>query len=336
MWEGRSIGAALRIFSAVMAVLLIDGSTQRVAAQPENILVYRGSDRQQMLVAGAKQERQVTIYTGLVVNVALRPLIDAFAEKYPFIRVNYLREDSEGIITRVDAEVKAHNVIADVIEGTDVDELAIAADIVQPFYSPVVEEYPETYRDPRGLEAPTRLSYFSLAYNTRLVPSEKVPRGYDDLLDPIWRGKMAWRIGTASGTPLFITNLRLAWGEERAMTYLRKLVGQKIINFGSGSARTLVDRVVAGEYPIALNVFAHFPLVDAAKGAPVYSKLLAPVPSTPSSVLIPKNAPHPNAAMLFVDFMLSKDGQQVLSKAGLFPAHPEVPLRRWWRQWIPR
>ena len=72
---------------------------------------------------------------------------------------------------------------------------------------------------------PTRLSYYSIAYNTRLVPADKVPKSYDDLLDPQWKGKMAWRIGSATGTPLFITNLRLAWGEEKAQRLFREAQG---------------------------------------------------------------------------------------------------------------
>lgn len=320
----RFIKAASLVCTLVTAVSLLAIPARQALAQTDNILLYHGADRQQKLIAGAKREGEVNVYTALVANVAGRPLINAFMRTYPFVKVNYLREDSEGIVTKVSAEERAHRVLADVIEGSGVHALAVAAKIVQPFYSPIVDQYPKQYRDPRGLSAVTRVSYFSLAYNTRLVPRNKVPQSYEDLLDPIWRGKMAWRVGSASGTPMFITNLRLAWGEQRAMAYFHKLAKQHLINFGSGSSRTLVNRVVAGDYPIALNVFAHFPLVSAAKGAPVNSKLLAPVPCTPSSLLIPKNLPHPYAAMLFADFMLSKAGQEVLSKAGLFSARSDV------------
>jgi iron(III) transport system substrate-binding protein len=79
-----------------------------------------------------------------------------------------------------------------------------------------------------------------MAYNTKLVPKDQVPQSFEDLLDPKWKGKIAWRIESASGTSLFLTNLRLAWGEERAMDYFKKLSQQKIVNFGSGSARTLI------------------------------------------------------------------------------------------------
>ena len=170
----------------------------------------------------------------------------------------------------------------------------------------------------------SRLSYFGLAYNTKLVPPGAQPKSYQDLLDPKWKGKLAWRIGTSGGAPLFITSLRVAWGEERAMAYFRALRQQGIVNFGAGSARTLVDRVMAGEYPVALQIFAHHPLISAGKGAPVASQLLDPVTVTNSTLLIPKGVRHPHASLLLADFILSKEGQETLAKAEYYPALPGV------------
>jgi iron(III) transport system substrate-binding protein len=295
------------------------------AAAGADILTYRGPDREERIIAGAKKEGEVVIYTGLVVNVALRPLSEAFMAKYPFVKMTYWRAASEDIAVKVSAEIRANRPIADVIEGTGMSEPALAQGIIQPFYSPMMAALPSSLLDSAGLTAPSRLSYFALAYNTNLVPADQVPRSYEALLDPMWKGKMAWRIETDSGTPLFITNLRVAWGEDRAMEYFKKLAGQKIVNFGSGSARTLLDRVIAGEYPMALNMFAHFPEVSAAKGAPVQAKLLDPVASTASTISVPKNIRHPNAAMLLIDYILSKEGQGVLAKAGVFPARSDTP-----------
>ena len=153
-----------------------------------------------------------------------------------------------------------------------------------------------------------------------------MPKSYDDLLDPRWKGKLAWRIGTSSGTPLFITTIRMSRGEEEARLYFEKLSSQKIINFGSGSARTLVDRVIAGEFPIALNIFAHHPLISKAKGAPVNTQLLDPVPSTAGTMIVPRGVRHPYAAMLLADFILSQEGQGIFAKAEYFPVRPDVPL----------
>jgi ABC-type Fe3+ transport system substrate-binding protein len=180
------------------------------------------------------------------------------------------------------------------------------------------------YLDPKGHLAPTRLSYFSIAYNTKQVPADKVPKTYEDLTDPQWQGRMAWPYAN-TGRYLFMINLRLAWGEDKAMAYFRKLAGQKIINFASGSARTLVDRVIAGEYPIAINIYAHHPLISKAKGAPVNSQLMDPVPSAAGTISVIKGAKHPHAAMLLLDFILSQEGQKIMAAADYFPAHPDVP-----------
>jgi iron(III) transport system substrate-binding protein len=295
------------------------------AQSADDILRYKGADREQKLIEGAKKEGQVVLYSALIVNQATRPIVEKFGKKYPFIKASYWRADSEDITQKLSAEVRANNVVADVFEGTGVGEQAVGANLAVPYYTPAIEAYPAEYRDPAGMWTPTRLSYYSIAYSTRLVPPNKVPKSYEDLLDPQWKGKMAWRIGSASGTPLFITNLRLAWGEEKAKAYFEKLKEQKIVNFGAGSARTLVDRVIAGEYAIALNIFAHHPLISKAKGAPVNSQLHDPAASTAATMGVVKGAKHPYAAMLLIDFILSKEGQEILRDAEYFPADPAVP-----------
>ncbi len=297
-------------------------------AQPlENILLYKGVDRQQKLIDGAKKEGAIVIYEAMIVNQAMRPLAAAFEKKYPFIRLTNWRADTEDIVQKVAAEVRAKNIVADVVEGTGAGEQAARANVLRPFYSPEFAAYPQQYVDPKGMWASTRISYYGAAYNTRLVPPAQVPKTYDALLDPRWKAKIAWRVGTDSGSDLFITNLRLAWGEDKALAYLHKLKEQNIINFAAGSARTLVDRVIAGDYPIALNIFAHHPLISKARGAPVDTQLFDPVPATASTLGIVRGATHPNAALLFADFIFSRDGQRILSQAGYFPADPTVPPR---------
>jgi ABC-type Fe3+ transport system substrate-binding protein len=310
---------------AVLAVAAALACGPAHAQGADNILLYKGPDREQKLIEGARREGQVVIYAALIQNQAMRPLADGFSRKYPFVKITTWRADSEDIVQKAAAEVRANNVVADVIEGTGAGEEAVAANIAQPFYAPAEAAFPEPYRDPNNLWAPTRLSYYSMAYNTRLVPPDKVPKSYADLLDPQWKGRIAWRIGSSTGTPLFITNLRLAWGEEKARAYLDKLKDQKIVNFGAGSARTLVDRVIAGEYAIALNIFAHHPLISKAKGAPVNSQLMDPVPSTAATMSIVKGLHHPYAALLLADYILSKEGQGILAKAEYFPVDPQVP-----------
>jgi ABC-type Fe3+ transport system substrate-binding protein len=310
-----------RAFAAALAMSFCVGPAR--ALSNEEIFNYRGPDREQVLIEGARKEGQVVLYSALIVNQMLRPLTAGFMKKYPFLKMSYWRADSEELIPKISAEVRANRVMADLFEGSGGGEIAVEAGLTQPFSTPVLDAYPKMYLDPKGHLAPTRLSYFSIAYNTRQVPAGKVPKSYGELLDAQWKGKMAWPYAN-TGRYLFMINLRLAWGEERAMEYFKKLAEQKIINFASGSARTLVDRVIAGEYPIALNIYAHHPLISAAKGAPVNSQLMDPVPSAAGTLAVVKGAKHPHAAMLLADFILGREGQQIMAAAEYFPAHPDV------------
>jgi iron(III) transport system substrate-binding protein len=321
--KAQAVRLATRILTAFWMTCLL--STTVPAQSPgENILTYIGPDRTEKLIAGAKQEGELTYYSAMIVNQALRPLTAAFQKKYPFIKIAFWRADSEEIETKLSAEMRANNLIGDVIEGTGIGELAVRAGLAQPILSPQLAGIPEKMRDPDHLWVPTRMSYFSIAYNTRLVPAGTEPKTYDDLLDEKWKGRMAWPLLSAIGAPLFVTNLRLAWGEDKAMAYLRKLRTQNIVNFGAGNPRTLVDRVIAGEYPIALQIFAHHPLISAAKGAPVMSQLLPPVASSAGTFVIPKGSRHPHAAALLMDFLLSQEGQQILAAAEYLPVRPDV------------
>src|SRR4029077_131733 len=126
------------------------------------------------------------------------------------------------------------------------------------------------------------------------------------------------------GDLLFITGVRNFMGEDKAYAYLQKLAKQDIAMVPSAN-RVIVDRVMAGEYAMCLDAFLHHPIISARKGAPVASLPLDPVITVVSSVMLPKAPPHPYSAMLFIDYLLSKDGQGRLRDADYFPAHPGVP-----------
>src|SRR5438105_657005 len=130
-----------------------------LAQSPENILTYKGSDRVQRLIDGARKEGQVVIYSALIVNQAMRPIVEKFGKKYPFVKLSYWRADSEDITAKLAAEVRANNVVADVFEGTGVGEQAVEARLALPYYTPAIEAFPVEYRDPAGMWTPGRPSY---------------------------------------------------------------------------------------------------------------------------------------------------------------------------------
>ena len=312
-----------RPFAYFGIALFVSASSAR-ALTTEEILNYKGADREQILLEGARREGQVTLYSSMIANQMLRPLADAFSKKYPFVKFNYWRAESANLFTKLSAESRANNVVADVVEGTGVGEAVVQAGLTQAWSTPIFAELPSRYLDKNGMWAPTRRSFFGIAYNTKLTPEERVPKTYEDLLAPHLKGRMAWHAGSSSGSDLFVTNLRLAWGEDRAADFMKRLATQQVVNMTAGSARLLVDRVMAGEMSVALNIFAHHPLISRAKGAPVNSQLMDPVASTVGTMVMPKGLRHPHAAMLLADFILSKEGQKILSDAEYFPVRDDV------------
>lgn len=321
----RSSAKALGCGIVAAALIAFSAVAPSHALTLEEIANYKGPDRQKMLEDGARKEGQVTIYSGMIVNQALRPMTEAFHKKYPFIDVQYWRGATPQIVQKALAESRAHRMVADVLESTSLAPALMAAKIVAPFHSPETSKYPPELVDPNGYWASSRLSYFGAAYNTNLVKKADVPKTWTDFLDPKWKGKLAWRIGGGdTGAQLFITNLRLLWGDDKALDYTKKLAKQDVVGY-TQSARQLVNQVMAGEYPITLNIFLHHALISQQKGAPVAPLPIAPVPALNGTVVLAKDAPHPHAAMLLIDFILSKDGQNTLVKADYFSANPDVP-----------
>jgi iron(III) transport system substrate-binding protein len=313
---------AVSYFLAIGAIVTLGAAPAAAQAAADNPAMYRGPDRQQRLIEGARKEGQVTVYSSMIADQALRPILNGFEAKYPFVKPQYVRDDPPQQLQKVMAEARAGRMVVDVLESTGLEVPVRAAGIDQPFWSPEVEAYKPERRDPNNYWAPTRFSYLGACYNTNLVKPGEAPKSFEDFLDPKWKGKIAWS-STVIGAMLFITGVRNNMGEERALAYLQKLAKQDIAPIASAN-RVVVDRVMAGEHALCLDSFLHHPIISARKGAPVAPLPLDPVLTVVSSVMLPKAPPHPHAAMLFIDYLLSKEGQGKLQSADYFPAHPEV------------
>jgi ABC-type Fe3+ transport system substrate-binding protein len=321
---------------AVAALVSALACTPALSLTTEEILNYKGPDRQQVLEAGARREGTVVIYSGMIVNQLLRPLTEAFHRKYPFIDIKYWRGDGNQIAAKVLAEMQAGAPMADVVEGSGLPSAAGGPQAVLPFYSPLFEDLPKEDIAADRTWAATRFRYISAGYNTKYISKEAAPKNYEDLLDPRWKGKMAWHAASdASGALVTITSLLATWGPAKAEAYIAKLAKQDVTPLAV-SNRQVVDQVIFGEYWIGLGISAHHPVISAAQGAPSATVLFDPVPSLNDSVQVLRGVKHPHAAMLLVDFMLSEQAQRMLQDAEYFPSNPNVDPSPALKMLVPR
>jgi ABC-type Fe3+ transport system substrate-binding protein len=297
------------------------GATKRSVAE---VAKLSGPDRQALLEAGAREEGQLLWYTTLIVNQAVRPLVEGFNRKYPYIKVDHYRANSGDLVQRMANEYQARRYEVDLIDGTSSPPLMKEAGWLEPFDSPALAAYPPELKDAQGYWATTNLYFMTAGINTQMVSRAEAPKTYQDLLDPRWRGKMGWSTSPGSGGPAFVGNILLTMGQERGMAYLEQLSRQELRNLNI-SARAVLDQVIAGEFPIALMIFNHHTVISAQQGAPSDWIPLEPVPALLQTIGLAKYAPHPHAAMLFLDYVLSEEGQRILQEANYLPAHPAVP-----------
>ena len=319
-----------RRFTAAALAACAAVSRRAEAALAGDIFNYSGPDRQAILEAGARREGRVMFYSALIPNLGLRAIVNGFQKKYPFISIESWRGTEVNITQKMLAELRAGAPVGDVMEGSELAPLFLKSALLQKFTSPEAEKIPPQYREKSGLSMATRFSYYGSAYNTKLVPPGTQPKTFEDLLAPKWKNRLAWRVGSNSGAHMFVANVMLTMGDAKADAYFKALSAQNIVAF-NGAANALVDRVIAGEYAVTLTVALHLPIIAASKGAPIAAHPLQPMPTAVASIMIPKGTKHPNAAMLFVDYVLSTEGQTVLRDAQYFPVNREVqPLKELW------
>lgn len=277
------------------------------------------------LIDAATKEGEVNWYSSLVVNQAARPIVAAFEKEYPGVKVRLTSGSANDLLLKISAEGQANAVRADVSHGGSAFGVLLKAGQIANYVPVESKRYPEQYKDASGLGTGHYVSFLVPAINTDLIKEKDEPRSWNDLLDPKWAGKMAWAQSmTQGGPPGFIGTALSALGPDKGMDYLKKLSAQKVVNVPANQ-RVVLDQVIAGQYPLALSTFSHHSELSLAKGAPVKWLKFEYVTGTVDPIYMIKNAPHPNAAKLFIEFVLSKKGQEIIRDAGYIPADPDVP-----------
>lgn len=289
------------------------------AAQDASLLRYDGADRAAKALAAARKEGSLTLYTSFA-EKDLPPLLGAFEKRYG-IKVKVWRSASEKVLQRTVTEAGAGRHDVDAIHTSALEMEALYREhILEPVAPPHGAKLLEgALRPHRGWIA-TYLSFWVQAYNTHLVRKDELPRRYEDLLDPRWKGKL----GIEARVPDWYAALVSEMGEEKGLRFFRELVAKNGISVRGG--HTLLNNlVVAGDVPFALTMYQYIVEGAKRKGAPVDWLVLEPAIGRMSGAGIARNAPHPNAALVFYEFMLSPEAQQLLLSLDYVPTLASLP-----------
>jgi iron(III) transport system substrate-binding protein len=302
---------------ALMLALVAPGAAVAQTRTLKDIAADTSPDRLQRVAADAKKEGTLGLYTSRVAEDAT-PLTDAFTRKYG-IPVQTWRGSNQDIIQRAVAESRAGRCPADVISsGTPALEPIYREQLLQPVVSPATSELMPQALRPHGAWVGVSVNIISGAYNTDLVKAADVPKSYDDLKDPKWKGRLAIEAEDVD----WFAALASKMGEDKAVALFRDIVRTNGVSTRTGHT-LIANMVAAGEVPLAMTVYSYKPEQLARAGAPVKPLYLAPLIALATGVSVTRCATHPNAAVLFYEFML-RDGQEVLLKRDIVPTNLTV------------
>lgn len=305
-------------FAALVAAwALVAGPAAAQEREPSRVYLYQGADRDKVLAERARQEGSVTVYTSMQLPDS-RPIAEAFEKKYG-VKVSLWRASGEKVAQRVVGEARGNRFEVDVVE-TDGAQMEILhrERMLAPFHSPSTKDIPASIVPQHGHYVPTRLSLYVMAWNTKLVAPAEVPNSYEDLLKPRWAGRFALE----SNDVAWFAAVAKAMGEPQGVEFFRKLAAMKP-SMRHGHT-LMVEMVSAGEVELTLDAHVQGVARLKAKGAPVEWKALQPAFGQPSSVGLARRAPHPHAALLFADFLLSTEGQEIIRARNRVPASAAV------------
>jgi iron(III) transport system substrate-binding protein len=282
-----------------------------------DVASYAGPDRAEKLIAGAKNEKIVTVYTSA--NVEDMAILSAAFEKKYGVKVRVWRASSEQVLQRGVIEARGGRYDADVFEtGGAAMEALHREKLLQAVKSPAWADLNPAALTEHGEWTGTRFNIFLAAYNTRLVKKEELPKSYDDLRLPKWKGKLGIEADDSDWFGTVIDRM----GEERGLKLFRDIVAANGISVRKGHT-LLANLIVSGEVPLALTTYAYRVIQLKSSGAPIDWFAIPPVIARFEGAGVARHAAHPYAAVLFLDFMLT-DAQELLLNREYFPASRNV------------
>ncbi|MDQ6685722.1 MAG: extracellular solute-binding protein [Pseudomonadota bacterium] len=315
---------AARLGALLLAAAAVAAAPAFVAAQAPGrgtmaeLAQYQGADRTQRLIDGAKKEGNLSIYTSAQTD-DMGALVAGFEKKYG-IKVSVWRAGSEKVLQRVVTEARGNRHTVDIVEtnGPELESMS-REKVLQAIRSPLLASLiPEAIR-PHGEWVSTRLNVFVQAYNTKLVKKEELPKKWEDLLNPRWKG----RLGIEAEDQDWLAGITSELGEARGTKLFKDIVAANGISVRKGHT-LLTQLVVSGEIPLALTVYNYKAEQLKAKGAPIDWFSIGTAIARPNGVGVARAAPNPHAAILFFDYELSEEGQRILASRDFVPTSTKV------------
>lgn len=313
--------SSLDFYTAIPAFAQSKQAESTLAA----IALFDGENRLQRLMEGARKEGGLTLYHSMATD-DMAPVIDAFTRKYD-VKVNAWRSSGENVLQRVVTEARGGRFEADVTEsGAQQSESLHREKLLQPVKSPYHGGIMPQAIPAHGEWAAATIDIFVQAYNTDKVKKEDLPKTWQDLLDPKWKG----RLGIEVDDPHWFATLVQELGEDKGRKLFKDIVDANGMSVRKGHS-LLANLVVSGEVPLALTLYNwNSEKLKKEKGAPIESFIIPPAIAQLRPIGVLRKAPHPHAAVLFYDFMLSDEAQLILSKRYLIPTSNKIdtPLKK--------
>ena len=307
-----------RLLSGSLFAFALIGTIAWAQSPNDAIYRYQGPDREQRLIAGAKKEGTAVLYTSLAPSES-RPLAEAFEKKYG-VKVEVWRALSEQVVQRAVNEARANRHTVDAVETNGPEmEMMSREKLFSAFSSPVLAELPQHAIPKHGQWVPDRLNFFVVGYNTNKVRPADLPKTYEGFLDPKWKG----RIGIEATDVEWMATLFKIWGDQKAMAFFKQLREQRP-DMRKGHV-LLAELIASGEIDAGLTAYSANIESLKRRKAPAAWVPVDPVVARPQGLAVVRDAPHPNAALLFVDYVLSREGQALLLSLGRTPINPKVP-----------
>jgi iron(III) transport system substrate-binding protein len=303
--------------SRALILALSVAAVTAAQAQDTSLLASTAPDRAQKLEAAARKEGALSFYTSIA-QKDLDPLIAPFEKKYG-IKVTTWRASGDLITQRILQESGAgrHTVDAVHVASTEMEALArekVLEKVESPYYATLTPGSVPAHK----LWVSTLLSPWVQAYNVDAVKKSELPKTYQDLLDPKWKGKLGYEV---QDIEWFITVSKLL-GDDKGVQFFKDLVKKNGLSVRKG--HTLLDNLVAaGEVPLALTLYNYMPAQAKAQGAPVDWFVIEPAVARANGIGVVKGAAHPNAAALFEDYLLS-EAQPILASLDYVPVSSKV------------